>query len=61
MSCRRNPCDYTNVYFATTTINYIARGVGSSFGLVRQLNIGQANVPGGAGCTMATMLKMTNF
>ena len=25
------------------------RGVGSSFGLVRQLNIGLANVPGWAG------------
>jgi len=37
------------------------RGVGSNFELVRQLNIGPSNVPGWAGCTMATMLKMTNF
>ena len=36
-------------------------GVGSSFGFVRQFNNGQANVPGWAGCTMATILKINNF
>jgi len=41
-------------------IRYSIRGVGSNFGLVRQLRIGQANEPGWAGCSMAIMLKMTN-
>ena len=50
-------------FFPARILRYtvICRGVGSSFGLIRQLNIDQANVPGWAGCTMATMLKMTNF
>ena len=30
-------------------------------GCRKQFWIGQANEPGWAGCTMATMLKMTNF
>ena len=42
---------------------FLHRNVESNFGLVRQLRIGQVNTPGcnWAGCSKATMLKMTNF
>jgi len=33
------------------------RGVGSNFGLVRQLNIGQANVLGWAGLVISNFLR----
>ena len=49
--CWAESCNEHGIHHIT------CRGVGSSFGLVRQLNIGQANEPGGAGCTMATMLN----
>ena len=40
---------YLNQVNAGAAYVSVHRGIGSSFGLVRQLNIGQANVPGWAG------------